>query len=49
MFVGPVGIWGTEDCVALFMVGYCDVLVPTACLDGESASVVGVEHGEWHF
>ena len=49
MFVGSVGVRGAEDCVALFVVGYCDVLVSAAGSDGKSASVVGVEYGEWHF
>ncbi len=31
------------------MVGDCDVLVATSCLDGKSACVVGVELGEQHF
>jgi hypothetical protein len=48
MFVGCVGIWGAEDYVALTVVGNCDVLVATACLDGESSGVVSVELGDWN-
>ncbi len=29
------------------MVGDCDVLVATACPDGESPGVVGVDFGKW--
>ncbi len=43
MFVRSVSIRGTEDCIALAVVGDYDVLVAAACLDGESPSVVGVE------
>jgi hypothetical protein len=47
MFVGSVSIRGTEDCVALAVVGDYDVLVAAACLDGESPGVVGVELCKW--
>ncbi len=42
-----VSIRGTENCIALAVVGDCDVLVTTACLDGESPSVISVELGKW--
>ncbi len=42
MFIGPVGIWGAEGCIALTVVGDHDVLVAAACLDGDSSSVVCV-------
>ncbi len=47
MFVGSVSIRGTENCIALAVVGDRDVLVAAACLDGESPGVVGVELGKW--
>ena len=43
MFAGSVSMRGTEDCIALAMVGNHDVLFAAACPDGESPSVVGVE------
>ncbi len=46
VFIGPVDIRGTEDCVAVAMEGDGDVLVAAASPDGESTSVVGVELGE---
>ncbi len=46
MFVGPVDIRGTEDCIAAAVEGDGDVLVATASLDGESTSVIGVELGK---
>jgi hypothetical protein len=46
MFVGPVDIWGAEDCIAAAVEGDGDVLVATASLDGESPGVVGVELGK---
>ncbi len=42
MFYGSVGIRGTENYIALGVKGGCDVLVATACLDGESPGVIGV-------
>ncbi len=36
MFVGPVDIWGTEDCIAAAVEGDGDVLVAAASPDGES-------------
>jgi hypothetical protein len=47
MFVRSVSIIGTEDCVALAVVGDCDKLVATACPDGESPGVIGVELAKW--
>jgi hypothetical protein len=47
MFAGSVTINGSEDSVALAVVGNCDVLVAAACPDGESPNVVGVELGDW--
>jgi hypothetical protein len=47
MFAGSVSMRGTEDCIALAMVGNHDVLFAAACPDGESPSVVGVELGKW--
>ncbi len=47
MFVGPVDIWGAEDCVAVAVEGNGDVLVSTASPDGESHSVISVELGKW--
>ena len=46
MFVGPVDIWGAEDCVAAAMEGNGDVLVAAASPDGESPGVIGVELGK---
>ncbi len=46
MFVGPVDIWGAEDCIAAAVEGDGDVLVAAASLDGESPGVVGVELGK---
>jgi hypothetical protein len=46
VFVGPVDIWGTEDCIAAAVEGNGDVLVAAASPDGESFSVVGVELGK---
>ncbi len=47
MFVRSVSIRGTDDCVALALVGNHDVLVAAACPDWESPGVVGVELGKW--
>jgi hypothetical protein len=47
MFVGSVGISGTEDYVALAVLGSHDIFVAAACLDGESAGVISIEFGEW--
>jgi hypothetical protein len=47
VFISPVNIRGTEDCIAAAMEGDCDVLVATASLDGEPSSVVGVKLGKW--
>ncbi len=47
VFVGPVNIWGTEDCIAAAVEGDGDVLVAAANPDGESSGVVGVELGKW--
>jgi hypothetical protein len=46
MFVGPVDIWGAEDCIAAAVEGNGDVLVTAAIPDGESPGVVGVEIGK---
>ncbi len=47
MFVGPVDIWGTEDCIAAAVEGDGDVLVAAESRDGESPpGVVGVELGK---
>ncbi len=46
VFIGPVNIRGTEDCVAVAVEGNGDVLVATASPDGESSGVVGVELGK---
>ncbi len=46
MFVGPVDIWGAEDCIAVAVEGDGDVLVAAASLDGESPRVIGVELGK---
>ncbi len=46
MFVGSVGIRGTENYIALGVIGSCDVLVAAACPDGVSPGVVGVELGK---
>ncbi len=47
MFVGSVSIRGTDDCIALALVGDCDVLVATACPDGKSPVVISVDLDEW--
>ena len=47
VFVGPVNIRGTEDCIAAAVKGNGDVLVAAASLDGESSGVIGVELGKW--
>jgi hypothetical protein len=47
VFIGPVDVRGTEDCIAVAVEGDCDVLVATASPDGESIGVVGVELGKW--
>jgi hypothetical protein len=46
VFIRPVVIRGTEDCIAAAVEGNCDVLVAAASLDGESSGVVGVELGK---
>ncbi len=46
VFIGPVDIRGTEDCIAAAVEGDGDVLVAAASLDGESTGVVGVELGK---
>ncbi len=46
MFVGPVDVWGAEDCIAAAVEGNGDVLVAAASPDGESPGVVGVELGK---
>jgi hypothetical protein len=46
VFIGPVDIRGTEDCVAAAVEGNGDVLVAAASPDGESTSVVGLELGK---
>jgi hypothetical protein len=46
VFVGPVNIRGTEDCITMDVEGNGDVLVAAASSDGESSSVVGVELGK---
>ncbi len=46
MFVGSVGIRGTENYIAMGVIGNCDVLVATACPDGESPGVVGIVLGQ---
>ncbi len=43
VFIGPVDISGTEDCIAVAVESDGDVLVAAASLDGESSGVVGVE------
>jgi hypothetical protein len=45
VFVGPVDLRGTEDCIPAAVEGNGDVLVAAASPDGESSSVVGVELG----
>jgi hypothetical protein len=40
MFDECVSIRSTVDCVALAVIGNCDILVAAACLDGESPGVV---------
>ena len=46
VFVGPVNIRGTEDCVAVAVEGNGDVLIAAASPDGESFGVIGVELGK---
>ncbi len=46
VFVGPVNIRGTEDCVAAAADGDGDVLVAPASLNGESPGVFGIELGK---
>ncbi len=46
VFIGPVDINGTEDCIAVAVEGNGDVLVAAASPDGESTGVVGVELGK---
>jgi hypothetical protein len=46
VFIGPVDIRGTEDCIAVAVKGNGDVLVAAASLDGESTGVIGVELGK---
>ncbi len=48
VFIGPVDIRGTEDCVAPAVEGDGDILVAaaSASMDGESSGVVGVELGK---
>jgi hypothetical protein len=46
VFVGPVDIRGTEDCIAAAVEGNGDVLVSAVSLDGEVSGVVGVELGK---
>ncbi len=46
VFVGPVDIRGTEDCVAAAVEGNNDVLVAATSLDGECSGVIGVELGK---
>ncbi len=47
VFIGPVDIWGAEDCVAAAVEGNGDVLVVAANPDGESTGGIGVELGKW--
>ncbi len=46
MFVGPVDIWGAEDCIAAAVEGDGYVLVAALSPDGEFPGVVGVELGK---
>ncbi len=46
VFIRPVDIRGTEDCIAAAVEGDGDVLVAAASPDGESTGVVGVELGK---
>ena len=46
VFIGPVDIRGTEDCVAAVVEGNGDVLVAAASPDGESSGVIGIELGK---
>jgi hypothetical protein len=46
VFIGPVDVGGTEDCIATAVEGNGDVLVAAASPDGESASVVSVQLGK---
>ncbi len=47
VFVGPVDIRGAEDCIAVAVEGYGDVLVAAASPDGDFTGVVGVDLGKW--
>ncbi len=47
MGLRSVGIRGTENYIALGVIGNLDLLLAAACLDGESPGVVGVELGKW--
>ncbi len=47
VFIGPVDIRGTEECIAAAVEGNGDLLVAAASLEGESSGVVGVELGKW--
>jgi hypothetical protein len=47
VFVKPVSIKGTKECIAAAVKGDCDVLVAAASLDGESPGVIGVKLGKW--
>ncbi len=46
VFVSPVDIRGTEDCIAAAVEGDGDVLVAAASPDAESSGVVSVELGK---
>ncbi len=46
VFIRPVDIRGTEDCIAAAVEGNGDVLVAAASLDGESSGVISVELGK---
>jgi hypothetical protein len=46
-FVRSVGIRGTENYIALAVIGDYDVLVAAACSDGESPCVVSVKLDKW--
>ncbi len=46
MFIGPVDIRGTEDCIAAAVEGNGDVLVAAASPDREFTGVAGVELGK---
>ncbi len=47
VFVRPVTIRGTEDCIAAAVEGDCDVPDATASPDGESPGVVDGMLGKW--